>query len=254
MSLSENEVTAISTSCDLNQNLYLNVHENESLFVYRSRFLFANFNNGYIVIDLPTAETANGKPLSKGQSFEVFFEYKTFRFLFRSIVLEHTKFKLNERGFYALKIQLPNELQDGDKRDYFRVPSGMRPPVLVKFYTFPKGATQPMMSSLVTNSQQEFRAEMMDVSGGGFSIRAKPGDKSLELEKGDIIKARFKFRAGYEELEVWAEVRNKRKYKDTDIMIWGLLFMGKEKNININHIRNKILRFVTERQREILSQ
>jgi c-di-GMP-binding flagellar brake protein YcgR len=254
MSLSENEVTAISNSCDLNQNLYINVYEHEKLHVYRSRFLSVNFNNGYIIIDLPSAETQDAKNLSRGESIEIFFEIKTFRYLFSSRVLEHTQFKLNERSFFALKISLPSMLQDGDKREYFRVPSGMRPPVIIKFIVFAKDATQPIMSAVMKDTQQEFRAEMLDVSGGGFSIRVKPGDKGLNLEKGDIIKARFKFRAGYEEIEAWAEVRNRRKYKDTDIVIWGLRFMGKEKNTNINHIRNKILRFVTERQREILAQ
>ena len=85
-------------------------------------------------------------------------------------------------------------------------------------------------------------------------MRVKPGDKPFPLEKGDIINARFKLKAGYDPMELWAEVRNMRKYKDTEILVWGLQFLGKERNNNINFCRNKILRYVTERQREILSK
>ncbi len=254
MSLSEIEFTAIKSCCDLNDNLTINVHEQEKLFVYRARFLAVNFHQGYIIIDEPSAETPDAKPLSRGQSFEVFFEYKTFRYLFNSKVLEHTKIKIQERGLYALKILLPQELQDGDKREYFRVQTSMRPPVVVKFNIFKKDSKLPEMSTIVNNSPEEYRAEMVDISGGGIAVRGKPGDKSLELEKGDMINARFKLKAGFEEMELWAEVRNKRKYKDTDILVWGFQFMPKSKNNNINYCRNKILRFVTERQREILAK
>ncbi|MCP5047090.1 MAG: hypothetical protein GY940_07945 [bacterium] len=254
MKLSKIESTALKTSCELNEKCVINVHQQEKLFVYRSRFLAINFQKGFLVIDIPTAETPDAQPLSKGQNFEVFFEYKTFRYLFSSKILEHTKFKINERGFFAFKILIPGELQDGDKREYFRVQTGMRPPVVVKFRLFPKDGPVPVGEALARDSREDYRGEMLDISGGGFAMRAKPGDKSFHLEKGDIINARFKLKAGIEELELWLEVRNSRRYKDTEIIIWGLQFMPKSKNNNLNYCRNKIMRYVTERQREILSQ
>lgn len=254
MSLSENEVSVIRTCCELNQNLFLNVHEHDRLYVYRSRFLAVDFTGGCIVIDVPSAETEDAKPLSRGQSFEIYFECETFRYLFFSSVLDHTQFRLNDRSFYALKISLPNQLQNGNKREYFRVQASMRPPIIIKFTIFPRGLTASSTASAISSNQPEHRAEMIDVSGGGFSMRVKPGDKPFYLDKGDIIKVKIKFRADYDVIEAWGEVRNKRKYKDTDIIIWGIQFLGKEMNANINQIRNKVLRFVTERQREILSQ
>jgi c-di-GMP-binding flagellar brake protein YcgR len=254
MSLSELERNAIITSCQLNDNLTLNVHDKEDLFVYKSRFFEVDFKNQYIIIDQPSADTPDAKPLAKGESFEVFFEYKTFRYLFNSRVLDHTRIKLNESGFYALKIQLPTELQDGEKREYFRVQTSMRPPVTVKFNIFEKGSKLPVLSTIINSQYEEFRGELVDISGGGFAMRGKIGDKALILEKGDIINARVKLKSGYDEMEIWSEVRNKRKYKDTDISVWGFQFMEKEKNPHMRFFRNKILRYVTERQREILAK
>jgi c-di-GMP-binding flagellar brake protein YcgR len=254
MALTEIETRVLKSCCELNDVLTLNVRENEKLFVYKSRFLEVNFNRGFIIIDVPSPETPDGKPLSKGQSFEVFFEYKVFRYLFDSKILDHTQFKLNDRSFYALKMRLPQQLKDGDKRDYFRVETPMRPPLPVRFNIYAGGAGTPIMSMLMQNKAEEFQGEMVDISGGGIAVRGKPGDKNLPLEKGDVINARFKLKPGLELMEIWCEVRNTRKYKDTEILVWGFRFLGKERNKTINYYRNKILRYVTERQREILAK
>ena len=79
------------------------------------------------------------------------------------------------------------------------------------------------------------------------------GEKGLLLEKGDVINAKFMLKKGMEEMEIWSEVRNKRKYRDTEMMIWGLRFVEEsEKNRYLKHYRNKIMRYVVERQREML--
>ena len=254
MPLTEIETRVIKTCCDLNDKLTLSIVENDRLFVYKSRFLAVDFKKGFIIIDEPSPETPDAKPLSKGQYFEIFFEYKIFRYLFNSKVLDHTKYKLHQRAFYALKILLPRQLMDGDKRDYFRVETGMKPPIAVKFNIFAKGLETPGMSTLKENTPEEFKGEMVDISGGGFAMRVKMRDKPFPLEKGDTINARFKLKPDDELWEIWSEVRNIRKYKDTRIIVWGMKFLGKERNRNLYYYRNKILRYVTERQREILSK
>ncbi len=252
MSLTEIETRVLKTCCDLNDKLILNVVENDRQFVYKSRFLAVDFRKGFIIIDKPSPEKPDAKPLSNGQYFEIFFEYKIFRYIFNSKVLEHVQYKLHERGFYALKILLPRQLMDGDKRDYFRVETRIKPPIVVKFNIFAKGLETPRMSAIEENTPEEFKGELVDISGGGFTMKVKMGDKSFPLEKGDIINARFKLKPCDELWEIWSEVRNKRKYKDTRIVKWGMQFLGKERNKNLYYYRNKILRYVTERQREIL--
>ena len=254
MPLTEIETRVLKTCCDLNDTLILNFVDNDRLLVYKSRFLAVDFKREFIIIDQPSPETPDARPLSNGQSFEIFFEYKRFRYIFNSKVLEHTKYKLHQQAFYALKILLPRQLMDGDKRDYFRVETGIKPPIAVKFNILANGLETPGMSTPVKITPQEFKGEMVDISGQGFAMKVKMGDKSSSLEKGDIINARFKLKPGDELWEIWSEVRNKSKYKNTRTLKWGMQFLGKERNKNLYYYRNKILRYVTERQREILSK
>jgi c-di-GMP-binding flagellar brake protein YcgR len=254
MPLTEIETRVLKTCCDLNDKLILNIVENDRPFVYKSRFLAVDFNKGFIIIDQPSPETPDARALSEGQYFEIFFEYKIFRYIFNSKVLEHIEYRLHERGFNALKILLPQQLMDGDKRDDFRVETGMKPPIEVRFNIFAKKLETPGMSTPMEITSQEFKGEMVDISGGGFAMKVKMGDKPFPLEKGDIINARFKLKPDDELLEIWCEVQNKREYKDTRMVKWGMKFLGKEQNRNLYYYQNKILRYVTERQREILSK
>lgn len=252
--LSQLEKKALIESCELNENITLNVKDSGKVFVYKSRFLDIDLKQKFIIIDMPSPETHGAKPVSKSEHFEIFFTYKNFRYLFPSQILEHTTFNMHGTVIHAARIFMPVELQDGEKREYFRVQATMRPPVLVKFTIFEKGSETPIMSSLVENTPKEFQGQMVDISGGGFSLRAKPGDKQFLLEKGDVINANFRLRKDMENMEIACEVRNKRRYKDTEILIWGLYFIEGEKNRHLKYYRNKIMRYVVERQREMLSR
>jgi len=254
MPLNHIEAKAIKSCCSLNDNLTINLVENEKPFIYKSRFIAVDFKRKYIVIDEPSPETPDAKPISRGQFFEVFFQYKIFRYLFHSQVLDHTMYTMNDLKFHALRILLPQELKDGDMREFFRVQTGMRPPVIVSFNIYKRGEKDPVMSPLIPGQPEDYTGEMVDISGGGFSMRAKPGEKMFELEKGDKVNARFQLKNDYSEMMIWSEVRNIRKYKDTQIIIWGFMFLGKNENRGLKVYQNKILHYVTNRQREILSK
>ncbi len=246
------EQKILKDCCDLNENLSINVYENENIFVYRSRFLSVDFKNKFLIIDEPSPETSGAKPLSKGQDIELFFEYKTFRYLMFSRILDHTMFKIRNRGFYALKVFLANELKDGERREYFRIQTPMKPPVKVRFFIYKKGEDKPVMSSIMENVPREYEADMYDISGGGFSIHGKTLDRQIPLEKGDIILAKFRLKPDMDEMELWSEVRNKRKLKGTEIVVFGFHFLKSDKNKFLKNHRNKIMRYVIERQRELM--
>lgn len=252
--LSELEKKALIESCELNENITLSIKDNGKVFVYKSRFLDLSFKQNYIIIDMPSPDTHGAKPISKGEHFDVFFTYKNFRYLFPAYLIEHTKFTMGGTVIHAAKILFPAELQDGEKREYFRVPTTMRPPVTVTFNVYEKGSETPVMSGLVDNAPKEFQGQMVEISGGGFSMRSKPGDKQFLLEKGDIIFAQFRLKKDMVNMEIWCDVRNKRRYKETEMMIWGLKFLEGEKNKHLKYYRNKIMRYVVERQREMLSR
>jgi c-di-GMP-binding flagellar brake protein YcgR len=252
--LSEIETKALKSCCEINENITISVKKDNKQFIYKSRFLHVDFDRKIVIIDMPSPDTHNAEPLGKGEPFEAFFTYKNFRYLFPSKIIEFAKFKIQQLETFAAKIRIPIELQDGDKREYFRVQTKMRPPVSVAFNIYEEGSDTPIMSSLVDNTPKEFTGQMVDISGGGFSMRTKPGDKPFLLDKGDVINARFRLKADYDEMEIWSEVRNKRKYKGTEITVWGLQFLEGEKNRHMRFFRNKIMRFVVERQREMLAK
>ena len=252
--LSQLEKKALIESCELNENITLNVKDSGKTFAYKSRFLDIDLKEKFIIIDIPSPETRDAKPVSKSEHFEIFFTYKNFRYLFPSQILEHTTFDMHGTAVHAARISIPAELQDGEKREYFRVPAAMRPPVIVKFHIFEKDSDTPIMSGLEENAAKDFQGHMIDISGGGFSLRAKPGEKQFPLEKGDVINADFRLRKDMQNMEIRCEVRNKRRYKNTEILIWGLQFIEGEKNRRLNYYRNKIMHYVVERQREMLSR
>ncbi len=253
--LSSLERDVLDNTAGLNENLTLTVYEKGNIFVYLSRMLEVNFKKKVIIIDEASIETPDAKPLMKGERIEVFFEFKTFRYLFNSEVLEHTRFKINDRGIYALKISLPTVLNDGERREYFRVGLPMKPQVIVKFNIIKREGKRTVMSSVLEHKPEVFEAIMVDISGGGFALKSSEGSKMLEreLERGDEITATFKLKTDYEEMEIYSIVRSKHKYKGTEIMLWGCSFISGDTNKQLKKHRNKIMRYVTERQRVLMS-
>ena len=253
--LSSLERDVLDNVAGLNEKLTLTVYERNDSFLYLSRMLEVNFKENYIIIDEASIETPHAKPISRGEEFEVFFEFKGFRYIFLSEVIEHTKFKINDRGLYALKITLPTALKDGERREYFRVGLPMKPQVIVKFNITKREDSKIIMSSVLDHKPEVFEAIMIDISGGGFAVKEKEGNKVLErvLDKGDIINATFKLNKDYDEMEIYSLIRNKHKYQDTDIQIWGTTFIAGDKNKLLKKYRNKIMRYVTGRQRELMS-
>lgn len=253
--LNESDIALLKDLCELNENLTLSTTEANQIFIYKSRFLHIDVKNNLMVIDEPSPETPNAKPLSKGQSFRVFFVYRNRRLLFSSKVLEHSMFKIKERGFYALKILAPVKLEDGERREFFRVETPSAPAVLARFnifkYDFDKGTVH--IPDSIGVDTEEFEAQIINISGGGIGLKGLKNQKPLDLNKGDIVNARFKLRADIEEMEVWSEVRYRRSIQDAKVTLWGIQFMDDgQRNPNLKLQRNKIMRYVIERQREMM--
>lgn len=249
MAISEFHLDVLRTACEINQNITIMVYQKGEPIVYRSRLLRLDPAAKEMIIDEPSPDTLGALPLSKGEAIEVFFEIKTFRYLFHSRITDHTMFQFQNKAFYALKIQIPTALGDGERREYFRVEVARNAMMPVHFNIYKHGSRQPVMSALMADTLEEFEGEIIDISGGGFSMRSRPG---VDLEKGDTIGARFRLRSDLPEIELWCEVRNVRRIPGTEVPLWGIGYLREELNPFIRAIRSKILRFVLERQREIL--
>lgn len=246
--LSQLEREVLTVSCDSNERILLMRHERDQQMIYKSRFLALENDFSVIVIDSPSADSAGARPLAKGDEFEVFFECKSIRYLFVSRVLEHSTFRLQNRNLYAMRIQAPTSLRDGERREYFRVEIPVGGAIKVKFHIY-RGGKVPVMSALVDGRKEEFDGEMQDISGGGFALRTS---HNLEMEKGDWVETRFRLRSDAPPMTIWGEVRNKRRLPGSDSLIWGVFFLGDKLNPTLKQHRNLILRYVLERQREML--
>jgi c-di-GMP-binding flagellar brake protein YcgR len=246
--LSEMEMDILRMACESNENITIMGFDSESVSVYKSRLLHIDLPGKFMVIDEASPDTPNAMPLARGEVVDVFFEFKNFRYIFATKIVDHTLFRLQNRGVYALKILMPSALRDGERREYFRVEVPKAPAVEVSFHIRKADAEFPLMSTVVEETPELFEARMDDISGGGFAMTGRSG---IDLDKGDVIDANFLLRAGEPAIELWAEIRYRKNLPTGDVM-WGAMFLAEERNPYLKSLRSRIMRFVIERQREML--
>jgi c-di-GMP-binding flagellar brake protein YcgR len=255
MSLKDFEVSMLRKCCDANEAIIISIKVGNDIHTYRSRFLDINYKAQYLIIDEPSAESSKSKPLSKNQKFEAFFKYNLgagFRYIFNSRVLSRVMFKVGARGIYAFKIFLPPVLLDGERREYFRVPTEIKPEIIVKYKIYKDGEEEPLINQYL-NTPEIFKCTMLDISGGGLSIRSSQESGKIDLDVDDHILAEFKLKSTDKPLSLWGKVKNKRRFRDTKFFIWGIEFLDAKRNKLLKPCRNQIMRFVITRQREILN-
>ncbi|MCP5107249.1 MAG: hypothetical protein GY950_27930, partial [bacterium] len=183
----------------------------------------------------------------------VFFIARGFRFLFHSKVLKRDTFKLHgESETPVLIIRMPEDIYDGERRDFFRVPAPMDPPVDLKFRSyFETGQSfdqQQEMPDMEEYGMSE--AFIFDISGGGLGMKSK---EEISLMVGDIVNLRFRLRPGDpNDIQVEGLINNSRRTPDKTAFIKGVEFIP-DRNDNYRNALKKISRYVMERQREMIN-
>jgi len=248
------ERTVLQNCAESNENLTVFSAANDRIDVYKSRFLEINFSQKSLIIDDPSPENRDAALIMKNQHLECFFEYKSFRYLFKSKVLDHVDYFLNARSIHALNISLPDRLSDGERREYFRVEVSAKQPVTVRFLLYKHGEKEPEMSAILKGQPYWFEGLIHDVSGAGLCVYSKEKTVDLSLEKGDHLELFFSLKSGGEEIHLLAEVRNVRKIDNLDVHAWGVRFLEGQANPNLKKSRNLLMRYVVNRQREMLSR
>lgn len=246
--LSEFEMDILRMACEANENITVLGFDRETPSVYKSRLLHIDPPGKFIIIDEASPDTPNAMPLARGENVDIYFEVKNFRYIFSSKIVDHTLFRLQNRGVYALKIILPSVLRDGERREYFRVETPRNSAVYVTFVIYKTDSAAPVMSTLIKNNPEIFEARIDDISGGGFSMS---GSQGIDLDKGDVIDARFLLKPDQPELQLWAEVRYRKNLLTGDCL-WGIMFLTEHRNPYLKSLRSRIMRYVIERQRELL--
>ena len=248
------EKTVLQNCAELNENVTVFSTFQDRIDVYRSRFLGLNLEEKSLVIDEPSPENKDAALIMKNQALECFFEYKNFRYLFDCQVLDHVDFFLKDKRLHALKLTLPVRLNDGERREYFRVEVPPKQPITARFKLYKQGASKPEMSSILQGEPNWFEGLIHDVSGAGLCIYSNNRAVDLDLERGDRLEISFRLKPGGEEIVLWAEVRNTRRIENLDSFAWGVRFLENQLNPKLKKCRNLLMRYVVERQREILSR
>lgn len=248
------ERLVLQNCSDQNENLTLFSLVPDRQDVYKSRFLEFNPDQKYLILDEPSPENKNAALIMKNQALECFFEYKTFRYLFQTQVLDHVDFLMNQQRIHAVKISLPDKLSDGERREYFRVEVSPKVPITVRFLIYKNGLNKVVESSMLKGQPNWFEGQIQDISGGGLCLYSKDKAFVLDLEKGDRLELHFRLKSGAEEIKLWGEVRNVRHIENINVHAWGIRFYENSQNPSLKKYRSQILRYVVDRQREILSR
>ena len=249
--MNEQEKIILQILCEANENLTIIVENPGKIEVHKSRFLELDLKQARLVIDLPSADSPNTLPLQRNEKIEVYFTHHHIRYKFKTVTREHTSYQMRQTQLPALQIDLPESFDDGERREYFRIDLCVPPVIRIRFNVFKKKGTLPLMSTVLPDQVQEFVCELADLSGGGFSIKA---DNQLEIDRGDWIKAVFNLPGCDQEMVIWSELRNKRINLYNKQPVFGFFFLENEKNPFLKAQRNRIMRFVFNRQRESLSK
>jgi len=246
--LSDAEHELLRTICAANEKITV-FSDSDHPSIYRSRFLaFLDGRQG-LIIDEPSAESGSGMPLAKNEAVRIFFEWQRQRFMIDTTVLGHVPFTLSGRPLHALQVAMPDSLRDGERREYFRVELPQREGIYVTFHLYPDDSARPLADPALPDRPQEFHAIMIDISGGGFSLHA---DCLPQMNRRDVVAARFRLRPDGEELQVRARPVGKKKLLPSGVPVQGFCYIREEKRQGFNQFLQRVLRYVIDRQREIL--
>lgn len=234
-----------------NENVIVHHHlKDKDVITYRSRFLDINQRKKFIIIHMPTTDKENYKPLVPKDKISVHFRESGFRFLIETEVLEKFDYQLNPtKKIEALKIKLPEQLLDGNRRNFIRVSVPLDQPIKLN-YMVVKNDEDPKPIFTQEEDAKFFDALMIDISEGGLAIRNK---EEVTIQKSDRLFMWFQLEGETpQEIKLEGVVRNTRKMEDAEGNIWGIEFLPK-RDTKYKNALQVITKYVMNRQREILA-
>lgn len=219
---------------------------------YASRFFEINPKKKYIIIDRPFGGKGAYRQLVRKDKITIFFITRGFRFLFHTQVLKRDTFSSGMgTDMPVLIIRLPDEIYDGERRNFFRVPMPMDPPIEARFVSyFEKSQSFDEQEAPDLEDYDMSESVTADLSGGGVSLRC---GEDAGVMVGDIINIRFALHAGDdEEIRVEGLINNSRKTSEKGVFLKGIEFLP-DRGDEYRNAQKKISRYVMNRQREMIS-
>ena len=218
---------------------------------YRSRFLGWDGSLSFLVIDQPTPEGESFKPLLPEDKVTVFFQVSGFRFLFHTRVSGKSEFALNDRmTVSAMRLVKPALIEDGERRNHFRVPVPRERPVTLRFFIYKEGSKELLVDRDLPGIRPiSYELSVTDISGGGLSVKA---ERNVPLKPGDKVQMTIVMRYDNNQmLKIDGIVRNRRRVSEGDMDVWGIEFLA-ERNVEFRYTLTRVNRYVMDRQREML--
>ena len=251
MGLSDKEHLLIQDCVDGNDALTLKRRDKQSTELFFSRFLAVEGKKESLLVDRPTADSPTSQPLSVGEVLEGQFLHGRYRYRFETRIESHREAQAGARMVHAIQITYPQTLLDGERREYYRVDFSPQKPMMVRFHHYPREEKGPVVSTLIKGEPELFEAVGVDISGGGLSIRGMGRNRLSSVERGDLLFCSFSLKEEDGPFELWCRVRSRRHIPEADVFLLGLEFV-EDKNPQLKAIRNRIMRFVVMRQREMM--
>ncbi|MCP5047644.1 MAG: hypothetical protein GY940_10760 [bacterium] len=225
--------------------------EHNKTLTFGSRFFEINPKKKYIIIAQPYGDEDTYQQLVRKDKITVYFIEKGYRFMFESIVLKRDKFKLHgENETAVLIIKMPPDIYDGERRNFFRVPLPVDPPIDLKYISyFESNQSFDVQQTPSIEDYNMSSAISIDISGGGLSFSGK-GDMGVMV--GDIINMRLSLRQGGDVLQIEGLINNSRESLDKTAIVKGIEFIP-DRSDSYREAIKKISRYVMERQREMIN-
>jgi len=245
----------LERGCAYNTPLFIVFESIDGIYRYRSRLLDIKQVPGTdsLIIDRPASDGPS-KALTSDANISLFFVVGKERFLFESKVLSKATFDLGEGKIIpALEVTYPSVLRNGQRRAYYRVSVPLGKPVSVKCSMIADGADhgEQMPESEESCPNTLFEAHVLDISAGGILISLDGAARNL-LSASLKLNLQLSLSRDEPPLRLMGRVVRIEEKTSSKNARAGIEFIDTDKAFAHKLATNRLLKYVAERQREII--
>lgn len=245
----------LERGCAYNTPLSIFFESSDGTYRYRSRLLDIKqvSRTNSLIIDRPASDGPS-KALTSDANISLFFVVGEERFLFESKVLGKATFDLGEGKIVpALEVTYPSVLRNGQRRAYYRVSVPLGKPVSVKCSMIADGADhgEQMPESEESCPDTLFEAHVLDVSAGGILILLDDVARNL-LSASLKLNLQLSLSRDESPLRLMGRVVRIEEKTSSKNARAGIEFIDMDEIFEHKIAKNRLLKYVAERQREII--
>lgn len=243
-------LAVLRVACSKNLPLDVRVLGEQSAETYRSRFLGISDRDTPVskglIIEAPTVK-GNVVLMRPGQEIKVIFVYEGTFHSFNTRILDRERHQLNPQvTVSSLKLELPESLSTGKIRSFYRLPIPDSNRIELSLGIYAKQGAR------VRRIRAREKAFLTDLGGGGLGFRIPEG-RSLLLSVDAHVFLSFRLPEDEEPIRLIGRVCFSLRKREMREMFFGVQFVETESDVQYKKNINRILRFVAEQQRLILS-